>query len=287
MTLKGAHLELWVELRDERPAVNPVMAGLLERLSAQGARVQVRVPEAEAVEAGPSLRRDATVDLVLPKSATTLALSRAIADEAVGLRFLNSAAASLAAHDKAWVVARLAAARIPVPITYLATADTRLGMTASVSLGWIAKPVRGLHGAGVTDAPTPAAALAAARAPAGAAWVVDDGTRLLQARIGRRDHEDLKVYVAGSAIFAAWKRWAPDSHLSNEHRAAMLEPATADMVRRAGEALGLSCYGVDLRLVDGEAWIVDVNPFPGYRGFPAAIEALDGEVRRALSEPLP
>jgi glutathione synthase/RimK-type ligase-like ATP-grasp enzyme len=129
---------------------------------------------------------------------------------------------------------------------------------------------------------TPAGTLAAARASQGAEWLVDDGTRLLQAMVGHSDDEDLKVYVAGTAAFAGWKRWTPSSHLDDGHRPADLAPATREIVRSAGEALGLRCYGIDLRLADGAFWIIDVNPFPGYRGFPEAVDALESEVRRAL-----
>lgn len=279
--MRGA-LELWVELRDGRPAVNPVMAALLRRLREGGAAVRVRVPETEVVTTEPDSPRRDRPDLVLLKSATSLALSRAVADERSGVRFLNPAATTLSVQDKAWVIARLASAGLPVPVSFL-TAEPRLRRTpGDGTLGWIAKPVRGLHGAGVAAGSTPASALTAAALRPGAAWVVDDGTRLLQVRVGRPAEADLKVYVAGRATFAAWKDWAPNSHLRDPERSAALFGATRELVYRVGEVLGLTWYGVDLRLADGQTWIVDVNAFPGYRGFPEAVGVLSDEVFRAL-----
>jgi ribosomal protein S6--L-glutamate ligase len=37
-------------------------------------------------------------------------------------------------------------------------------------------------------------------------------------------------------------------------------------VRDAGAALGLQLYGVDLLITGGRPVVVDVNPFPGFRG---------------------
>ena len=118
-TLQGRSIELWVEARDGVPAVNPVMQALLDGLEAARAKTTVRVPEHEIVDPRRLLSQQLP-DLVLLKSATTLALSWAMADETAGVRFLNTASATVRAHDKAATVARLAAAGLPVPSTFLA-----------------------------------------------------------------------------------------------------------------------------------------------------------------------
>lgn len=283
-SLAGRRIELWVEPRGGRAAVNPVMAKLLERLAAEGMEVAVRVPESEVSDAELGDRRTRPPDLVLLKSATSLAMTIAVAEERAGIRFLNPAAVSLAAHDKAGTIARLAAAQLPVPLTYLAAPGVALtARPGGGGLGWVAKPVRGLHGAGIAAGATPAEALAAATPVRGADWVVDDGTQLLQSRVGDLVDDDLKVYVAGEKVFAALKRPGPGSHLTDAHLRTDLDTQTLAIVRRAGRALGLRCYGVDLRVADGQPWIIDVNPFPGYRGLPEAVEALRTEVVRALS----
>ncbi|HET7397871.1 MAG TPA: hypothetical protein VFJ94_05055 [Intrasporangium sp.] len=289
------HVELWVEARHGRPAVNPVVAELLAQVSATGTRVSVRVPELDLVGSRPG----APPDAVLLKTAGTLALSLAVAQEGAGVVFLNSAAATVAANDKAAVVARLRAAGLPVPTTYLVApgqdpATPRPDPTPATSgdpadraaatgraAHWVTKPVLGWHGGGVQVQPGLDRALDAARTqPREPGWVVDDGTRLVQRRVGG-DESDLKVYVAGSEAFAARKSFAPGSYASNDVAPVDLGPVETDIVLGAGEVLGLQVFGVDLRHDEGRPTVIDVNPFPGFRGFPAAVAALRSQLARA------
>ena len=165
---------------------------------------------------------------------TTLALSLAVADEAAGGLFLNPAAATSAANDKAAVLARLSFAGVPVPASYLIDPGGRSGdhggadpNAADARGGWVSKPVFGWHGTGVRFHETLTDALAAdGTAPVGAGWLVDDGTRLVQRRVGA-DEPDLKVYVAGERMFAAAKAFSsselcqrPDAPGRAGHRAA-------------------------------------------------------------------
>lgn len=270
-------VELWVEARNGVPAVNPIMQTLLDELTA--AEVSVRVPEREVVDPRRLPDGDAP-DLVLLKSATTLALSMAVADETRGVKFLNSAGTTLLAHDKAATVARLAAAGLPVPETYLLQPGMDGTTPAKKSGAWVAKPARGVHGLGVTIHPGFPATLDALPTRE-VSRVVDDGTRLVQRRIGVHG-DDLKVYVAGERLFAGRKAFGPESYAGDEIDPVTLDPATAEMVRAVGEALDLRLFGVDLRFEDGQPVIIDANPFPGYRGFPAAVPALLSEIERSL-----
>lgn len=284
MTLHGRQIELWVEAREGRPAVNPIMRALLGALEQAGANTAVRVPEREIADPM-RLTREAPPDLVLLKSATTLALSLAVADEAHGVRFLNGALTTLRAHDKAATVARLAAAGLPTPPTWLrgmthAPADLPHGSSG----GWVVKPVRGVHGRGVTTHATLVEALAVPAEPGTAhGYVVDDGTRLMQACIGG-DEPDLKVYVAGERIFAGYKRFSAESYASNAIAPLRLDDRIVEVVLAAGATLDLRCFGVDLRFEGDRPVIIDANPFPGYRGFPDAVNALLREIEQRLGE---
>lgn len=275
-------LELWVEARDGQPAVNPVIAALLRHLAADGRVVTVRVPELDVLGEG----RGPRPDLVLLKTATTLGLSLALAHEAAGGTFLNSAAATSAANDKAAVVARLSSAAVPVPASYLIDPAGSAGDGADPSPvgtggGWVSKPVFGWHGTGVRFHQTMADALATdGTSPAEPGWLVDDGTRLVQRQVGFGE-PDLKVYVAGERLFAATKAFSSASFASDDVSPVELDPVHRDIVRAAGAALGLRLFGVDLRFDAGAPVVIDVNPFPGFRGFPGAVPALLAEVDRA------
>jgi hypothetical protein len=90
--LTGRRIELWVEARRGTAAVNPILRALLDGLAADGASISVRVPEHEVIAPGASIP-----DLVLLKTATSLGLSLALAEEARGIRCLNAARATWAA----------------------------------------------------------------------------------------------------------------------------------------------------------------------------------------------
>jgi ribosomal protein S6--L-glutamate ligase len=264
-----------VEERGGEPAVNPVMRVLLEALAGDGAAVSVRVPEREVFDP----LDEPPADLVLLKSDTDLALSRAVAAEMGGARFLNGARATLRAHDKAATVARLAAADLPIPKTFLFLPGVETARP-SIEGRWIVKPVRGVHGRGVSfhEGVVPALGVPA---ETDGSFVADDGTRLLQSRVGG-DEADVKVYVADGRCFAGRKRFSASSYETDEIEPIALDPETERIVLAAGATLDLNCFGVDLRFDGKRPVIIDTNPFPGYRGFPEAVEALRAEVERAL-----
>jgi hypothetical protein len=220
------------------------MRALLESLAGDGAVVSVRVPEHEVFD--PLDERPA--DLVLLKSATDLALARAVAGEASGTSFLNAARATFGVHDKAATVARLAAAGLPVPKSFLFQPDEET-VRSGTEGRWVVKPVRGVHGRGVSFHEGPVFKLPA-EVEADGSFVADDGVRLLQGWVGGEE-ADVKVYVADGICFAGRKRFSASSYRTDEIVPVALDPETEGIVRAAGEALGLSCFGVDLRF-DGE-----------------------------------
>jgi glutathione synthase/RimK-type ligase-like ATP-grasp enzyme len=280
-SLSGRRIELWVEARDGAAAINPVMRTLLSDLTAAGAAVSIRVLEYEITDPR-RLLGEQRPDLVLLKTATTLALSVAVAAETHGVKFLNGAQATLRAHDKAMTVARLAAAGIPVPETFLLAPGAEGTASPAMRGAWVAKPTRGVHGRGVTfHSSFPPTLDTSASLDAGGSYVVDDGTRLLQRRVGC-DEADTKVYVADGRCFAAYKRFGPSSYATNDVEMLTLDRTTEEMILAVGETLGLSCFGVDVRFGGEGAVVIDANPFPGYRGFPEAVPALRTEIECAL-----
>jgi len=270
--LDGCRIALWVEERDGRAAVNPVMQDLLAALRADGAATRVRVIERRT--AGP--RSDSGQDLILLKSFGPLARSLALASEHRGQRFLNGAAATVRTGDKAAVVARLAAAGLAVPVTWLRDVglvrEPRSSRVAGWSRrGWFTKPVDGVHGAGVQSHSAPVAP---------SRHSGSGGPELVQVAVG--SGADLKVYVAGDAVFVARKAFAPGSFTSDAIERIAADPEVIRIARCAGEALELDCFGLDLRSGDDGPVIVDANAFPGFRGFPDAIPALRSLVHASL-----
>jgi ribosomal protein S6--L-glutamate ligase len=146
----------------------------------------------------------------------------------------------------------------------------------------VVKPTRGIHGCGVAlDAGFPAASPPVAMPDGGHSYVVDDGTWLVQRHVGG-DASDLKVYVVGDQCFAGAKTFGPLSYAADRIEPIVLDPALKQLVLAVGRALDLRCFGVDLRFEGCDPMVIDVNPFPGYRGFPAAVPALRSEIERVL-----
>jgi ribosomal protein S6--L-glutamate ligase len=91
------------------------------------------------------------------------------------------------------------------------------------------------------------------------------------------DGFDIKVWVIGDDLSAARRRSALESldKSSDEHLdPADLPPEWIRAARDAGAALGLRLYGVDLLITGGRPVVVDINPFPGFRGARGPAESL-------------
>lgn len=89
------------------------------------------------------------------------------------------------------------------------------------------------------------------------------------------DGWDRKLYVAGDGVFGLLKP-SPLRSAAGLDGAAVLE-VTQDLrtvALAAAAATGLHLCGVDVILGEDGPVVVDVNPFPGYRGVPGAGEAV-------------
>ena len=91
------------------------------------------------------------------------------------------------------------------------------------------------------------------------------------------DGFDIKVWVIGADLSAARRRSALVS--SDKSSDEFLDPAELPVdwirtARDAGAALGLQLFGVDLLITGGRPVVVDINPFPGFRGARGPAESL-------------
>jgi ribosomal protein S6--L-glutamate ligase len=91
------------------------------------------------------------------------------------------------------------------------------------------------------------------------------------------DGFDIKVWVIGDDLSAARRRSALES--TDKSSDELLDPADLPdewtrVARAAGAALGLELFGVDLLITGGRPVVIDVNPFPGFRGARAPAASL-------------
>jgi ribosomal protein S6--L-glutamate ligase len=83
------------------------------------------------------------------------------------------------------------------------------------------------------------------------------------------DGFDIKIWVIGGDLSAARRRSAlegTDKSSDAPIEADELPAEWAEAALRAGQALGLDLFGVDLLIRDGHPVVIDVNAFPGFQG---------------------
>jgi ribosomal protein S6--L-glutamate ligase len=227
------------------------LAGALDRLRALPATVTIHHPGGEAP---PLSLFDA--DLIVQRGLPMPALEAALALERAGIRCCNGIAATIAVKDRARSVQTLAGAGVPVPTTvpvdaWPALRDKTAGRPVVVKTA----AERTGRGRGV---------LVAARgdlppeAPFEGPYVAQDYVP--------NDGMVHKVYVAGRQAAGLLKRQSADGPAA----AFAPDPGLIALSLRVGAALGLEIYGVDVLSGPDGPVVIDVNPFPGFRGVPDA-----------------
>jgi ribosomal protein S6--L-glutamate ligase len=165
-------------------------------------------------------------------------------------------------RDKALTAARLRAAGIPAPQTWL-TADPMTLAPLLDRTSLVIKPLRGLHGRGVQRVRNLPELEAVPR-----------GEPLVAQEYVPGPGRDLKLYLVGDKVFAVRKPFSATSYV-RDGESCRPPDAAREIALECGRALGLGLYGLDL--VDGPV-VVDVNYFPGYRGVPDPVQHIAGYV---------
>ncbi|KAB1187745.1 MULTISPECIES: RimK family alpha-L-glutamate ligase [Haloferax] len=210
---------------------------------------------------------DVVINRLLLSKSTTPLEDLSIASCYAAVRpVLNDPRNVLFAVHKHATAARLAAAGVPIPHTYLATSDAKLN-EARVKFGSpvVYKTAIGTNGGGtwLVDHDRPLSA------------TVDDRRAFIQEYLSEtEDHRDLRVYIVGDEIVGAMYRYAPAGDWrTNVALGGDVVDATDELSQqaagaalRATRALGLDFAGVDL-IESPDGWVVlEVNPTAGFRG---------------------
>jgi len=243
-------------LAGKRPLPGTVLADVRAHLERGGLRVCVdwRDPLDALATARPALlvHRGLT-----PEMLGRLAAAECPRDVAV----VNPPAACLLALDRGRALDSLRGAGVPVPRSSVETdwADVRrLIHRGAVYVKALSGSIG--RGAGVVSLPR---STITADPPFPGPWHVETAAS--------SDGLDRKLYVVGSRVFGLLKPWPREGVPARpfEPPVAMTELALA-----VGRAVGLELFGVDLVGRDDEFAVVDLNPFPGYRGVAGAATAV-------------
>jgi ribosomal protein S6--L-glutamate ligase len=185
--------------------------------------------------------------------------------ESQGMLVVNPPRAIEAAVDKFLALARLAAAGLRVPRTFVCqTAAQGLEAFDELDGDAVLKPLFGSEGRGITRIIDRAFAQRAFR------LLVDHGEVLYLQEFIKHPGYDLRVLLIGDRAVALRRRNAQDwrTNLSLGGQAERIEP-TAEMIdcaRRAAGAVGALLAGVDLiEDAEGRQHVLEVNAVPGWK----------------------
>jgi ribosomal protein S6--L-glutamate ligase len=209
--------------------------------------------------------------------------------DAMGVPVVNRASAIARSRDKVRCLQLLAAARVSVPRTVMASDTSHIVrlVEAIGGLPCIIKLIRGTQGVGVMIATT----LSEART------IVDTFTSLgqeicLQEFIAESSGRDVRALVVGDRVVGAMRRQARAGEFrSNIHRGGEGSPITLDetftkTALEAARLIGLEICGVDMLEGRDGPRVMELNSSPGFEGLERATKqdiAIE-MVRYALSK---
>lgn len=231
-----------------------VLAGVLERMHHRATTITLHRPVQQATLPKWLFQSD----LVVQRGLDASALASASELEGAGVRCCNSIVATQACKNRAVILAKLASAGIRVPATSIA--ETWDEVCAGADREWIVvKEVdgtvgRGLHvliGGGDTLPPQPPF----------------PGPYIVQEHIANNGIVQ-KLYVAGRRMRGLIKNAAPMMGSIDTGVPFDVDPELEHVARRTRRTLGLDIVGVDVLIGEHGPVVIDVNPFPGFRGVP-------------------
>ena len=209
-------------------------------------------------------------DIVLLKSRTAEARRVAQTAEREGSLVVNPPAATAVALDRAATAEALDRAGVPAPRSWSVPALRDLA-------GEAAKPPLPLVVKSRISSKRDLVRLVADRRELDELLPVWGDEPVVAQEFAATDGFDIKFWVIGGDLSAARRRSALQSLDKNSDQ--MLDPADLPQdwirtARDAGAALDLQLYGADLLITGGRPVVVDVNPFPGFRGARGPAESL-------------
>ena len=235
---------------------NPVLAAVLDHLRELAATVTVHVSAGDA----PMPAWLFESELVVQRGLGGPELASARHLEHAGVRCCNRIGATIAVQDRALTDQTLADAGVPVPATVAAATWAEvIELTGGRPVVVKAADARIGRGLGVLIAET-------GTLPSPAPFA---GPYLAQSFVPN-DERDYKVYVAGRHARGLVKGRPPRPAGDQYGVPFFPDGELTDLARMAGRALGLEIYGVDFVYGPDGPVVVDVNPFPGFRGVPRA-----------------
>lgn len=206
------------------------------------------------------------------------------AAEAAGIAAINRPQAIRQVRDKAIAIARAQAYGLPVPRTYFIAHQNLLNQVPEEDYPLVVKPTNGSSCRGIYKV----------NSPDDLASLDISGTEhsyLLAQHYAENGNFDIKLYVAGTQVYAVAKRSPlhPDVEVDKHRIPITLEMRT--LALQVGNIFGLDIYGLDVVETPCGSLVVDINDFPSFGHVPDAttivaahlIEVASRQVARRLN----
>ena len=235
---------------------SPIMREMVHLLSQWGAEVDLICPDESPICLTRSWPHH---DLYVLKSSSEGALSFAGALHATGARIINPFPVAAMLKDKAIVYRILQRARIPTPPAYAAARPSDLAPVLEDG-AIVVKPARGSQGRGIRVVRDRAEL---EQLPAGSGPVIAQ-------RYKAPDRFDHKIYCINGQVFGVEREWPARTYRQKLGRPLTISAELRDITLMSGRAFGIDVFGIDVIFSNGQAYVVDVNSFPGFKGVPDA-----------------
>jgi ribosomal protein S6--L-glutamate ligase len=196
--------------------------------------------------------------------------------EAVGIPTINNSRSIRLVRDKTVASAFAHAHGLPIPLTYFIAHPRLLKQIPEEDYPLVVKPTNGSTGRGIyrVDSPADLATLEIAEA--------NDSFFLAQRYIENAGF-DIKLYVAGTEVYAVAKRSPLHPEVEVNKRPIPLTPELRKLALRVGKIFGLDIYGLDVVETSHGPIVVDINDFPSFRQVPQAVTLLSTYILQIAS----
>ena len=248
------------------PRPDSVIADALGHLRARAIPTAVWVPDGKT----PLPEWLADVALVVQRGLAPRDILAAVGLEQRGVRCCNRISATIAVRNRFETARRLDAAGVGVPATTAAHTWDDVIETARGS-PVVVKATEEATGRGRTVFVAATGSLPD-QAPFAGPYMVQEFVAA--------DDRVHKVYVVGIRTYGLLKHGPIRTSSDGNAVAFVVDEALAAVARGVGSALHLEIFGADVLLGQNGPTVVDVNPFPGFRGVPPAA----AEIARFVAE---
>jgi ribosomal protein S6--L-glutamate ligase len=198
-------------------------------------------------------------------------LSLVEAAEAAGIPTINHARSIRFVRDKAVATAYGHAHGLPIPLTYFAVHPGLLEQIPLEDYPLVVKPTNGSSCRGIYRVDRPADLATVPLGEANARFF------LAQQYVENRGF-DIKLYVAGTEVFAVAKRSPLHPEVRVEKRLIPITLELRNLALLVGKLFGLDIYGLDVVETKDGPMVVDINDFPSFGEVPHAVSLVSSEI---------